>query len=243
MSWDKLVSGVALAAPARRGHALHGCAHAPTGRVPCLAATRSACTMHHHCGCAWRAGCTAASPHAMPHCMTAVQAALRQAHVPRREAGRGIPVPSAVGGGGVAPGAPRRAAPDGLDGHTRAGGTGLSRRAGLLAGGGLPACGCACCITCARGGHQPKARSISPSPAPNPTPAAVRLVALALQHFTTEDGAYYGGNGPFKCSPIPALPAVQRNATVRARVAAGGWYNAGVKPLVPLLGDAHLRTW
>lgn len=67
--------------------------------------------------------------------------------------------------------------------------------------------------------------------------------ALPLQHFTSEDGAYYGGHGPFKCSPIPALPAVQRNATVRARVAAGGWYNVGIKPLVPLLGDAHLRTW
>lgn len=81
---------------------------------------------------------------------------------------------------------------------------------------------------------------LAPSPSPTRCPA---FPASPPQHFSTEDGSYDGTNGPFQCSPTHSLPAVQKNATVRARVAAGGWYNAAVKPLVPLLGEAHLRTW
>ena len=69
------------------------------------------------------------------------------------------------------------------------------------------------------------------------------LSSLPWQHFRTEDGAYYGGSGPSNCSAMHSLPAVQNNASVRARVEAGGWYNAPIKPLVPLLGEAHLRIW
>jgi len=36
---------------------------------------------------------------------------------------------------------------------------------------------------------------------------------------------------------------VKNNASVRARVEAGGWYNAGIRPLLPLLAEAHLRIW
>ncbi|KAI7846434.1 hypothetical protein COHA_000046 [Chlorella ohadii] len=63
-----------------------------------------------------------------------------------------------------------------------------------------------------------------------------------VQHFPTEDGAFYGG-GPFNCTPIWSLPTVKNNASVRARVEAGGWYNAGIRPLLPLLAEAHLRIW
>lgn len=81
------------------------------------------------------------------------------------------------------------------------------------------------------------------TPAPTLTQRYLATLLFPSQHFTSEDGAYYSGHGPFNCSPILSLPAVASNASVQARVEAGGWYNIGVKPLLPRIADAHLRVW
>jgi len=58
----------------------------------------------------------------------------------------------------------------------------------------------------------------------------------ALQHFTTPDGAWPGGDMPFNCSPLSAWPA---DPVLRA----GGPFNAPIAPLVPWLGEGHLRIF
>lgn len=58
-----------------------------------------------------------------------------------------------------------------------------------------------------------------------------------VQHFSTPDGSWPGGQKPYQCSPLKAWfegePHVQ----------AGGAFNEPLAPLIPLIADAHLKTW
>ena len=54
----------------------------------------------------------------------------------------------------------------------------------------------------------------------------------------TPDGAHWGaGEKPFKCRPLEAW--AQGDPVVRG----GGLSNIAAAPAIPLLADAHLRTW